>query len=96
MSSVTYPAIWRSHDISRGRRGVSYGRCGCKCGGCASLKEMIPIEWETIASRERDAAPPAGDTIFLNIIFFIADSSYLLVNNLYSVFSAQVIRYEYW
>jgi hypothetical protein len=33
ISSVTYSAIWRCHHISR-------GRCGCECGGCASLKEM--------------------------------------------------------
>jgi hypothetical protein len=51
-SSVTYPAIWRC--------GVSYGRCGCKCGGCASLKEMIHLQWETTASPERDAASPEG------------------------------------
>jgi hypothetical protein len=46
-SSVTYPAIWRC--------GVSYGRWGC-----ASLKEMIHLQWETTASPERD---PAGDAI---------------------------------
>jgi hypothetical protein len=41
--SVTYPAIWRCHHIIRGRCGVSYGRCGCECEGCASLKEMIHL-----------------------------------------------------
>jgi len=40
-SSVTYPAIWR---------------CGCESGGCASLKEMIHLQWETTAS-------PAGDLL---------------------------------
>jgi hypothetical protein len=38
VSSVTYPAIWRC--------GVSYGRCGCECGGCAFLKEMIHLRKE--------------------------------------------------
>jgi hypothetical protein len=55
-SSVTYPAIWRCHHISR-------GRCGCECGGCASLKEMIHLQLETTASPERDAASPAGDAV---------------------------------
>jgi hypothetical protein len=48
-SSVTYPAIWRCHHISR--------------GGCASLKEMIHLQWETTASPERDAASPAEDAV---------------------------------
>ncbi len=47
-SSVTYPGIWR---------------CGCECGGCASLKEMIHLQWATTASPERDAASPAGDAV---------------------------------
>ncbi len=38
-------------------------RWGCKCGGCASLKEMIHLQWETIASPERDAVSPAGDAV---------------------------------
>ncbi len=49
-SSVTHPAIWR---------------CGCECGGCASLKEMIHLQWETTTSPERDAASPAGDAVSL-------------------------------
>ncbi len=40
-SNVTYPALWR---------------CGCECGGCASLKEMIHLQWETTAS-------PTGDLL---------------------------------
>ncbi len=48
-SSVTYPALWRC--------GVSCGRCG----ECASLKEMIHLQWETTASLKGDAASPAGD-----------------------------------
>jgi len=44
-SSVTYPEIWR---------------CGCECGGCASLKKMIYLQWEATTSPERDAASPAG------------------------------------
>jgi hypothetical protein len=39
---LTYPVIWRC--------GVSYRRCGCECGGCASLKEMIHLQWETTTS----------------------------------------------
>jgi len=35
-----------------------YGTCGCKCGESASIKEMILLQWETIASPERDAASP--------------------------------------
>jgi len=56
ISSVTYPAIWRCHDISRGRYGVSYGRCGCKCGGLRICKgdDTSPM------SPERDAVSPAG------------------------------------
>jgi hypothetical protein len=59
-SSVTYPAIWRCHHISRGRCAISYGRCGCECRGCASLKEMIYLQWETTTSPQIDAASPAG------------------------------------
>jgi hypothetical protein len=55
ISSVTYPAIWRC--------GVFYGRCGCKCGGCASIKEIIHVQWETTASPERDATSPARDAV---------------------------------
>jgi len=55
-SSVTYLAIWRCEDISRGRR-------GCECGGCASLKEMIHLQWETTASPAGDAVSPAGDLL---------------------------------
>jgi hypothetical protein len=60
---VTYPAIWRWHHISRERCGVSYGRCRCECGECASLKETIHLQWEKTASLERDAASPAGDAV---------------------------------
>jgi len=56
MSSVTYPALWRCDQISR-------GRCGCECRGCASLKKMIHLQWETTASPEGDAASPAGDAV---------------------------------
>jgi hypothetical protein len=52
---VTYPAIWRC--------GVSCRICGCECGGCVSLKEMIHLHWETTASPEGDATSPAGDTV---------------------------------
>ncbi len=55
ISSVTYPALWRC--------GVSCRRCGCECGGCASLKEMIHLQWETTASPEGGAASPAGDAV---------------------------------
>jgi hypothetical protein len=55
-SSETYPAIWRYHHISR-------GRCGCECEGCASLKEMIHLQWETSTSPEGDAMSPAGDAV---------------------------------
>jgi hypothetical protein len=44
LSSVTYPAIWRCHHISRGRCGVSYEKCGCEYGECAYLKEMIHLQ----------------------------------------------------
>jgi hypothetical protein len=63
ISSVTYPTIWRCHHMFPGRCGVSYCRCGCECEGCASLKEMIHLQWEAIASPERDAASPAGDLL---------------------------------
>jgi hypothetical protein len=62
-SSVTYPAIWGCHYISHGRCGVSYWRCGCECGGCASLKEMIHLQWETTASPEGDAVSPERDLL---------------------------------
>jgi hypothetical protein len=55
-SSVPYPEIWRCDHISR-------GRCGCECGGCASLKEMIHLQWERTASPEGDAMSPAGDAV---------------------------------
>ncbi len=32
-------------------------------GGCASLNEMIHLQWEKTASPERDAASPAGDAV---------------------------------
>ncbi len=32
-------------------------------GGCASLKEMINLQWETTASSEGDSASPAGDLL---------------------------------
>jgi hypothetical protein len=54
-SSVIYPAIWRS--------GFSCRICGCECGGCASLKEMIDLHEETTASPEGGAASSAGDTV---------------------------------
>jgi hypothetical protein len=49
--------------MSRGRYDVSYWRCGSEYGGCASLKEMIHLQWEITASPERDAASPAGDAV---------------------------------
>jgi len=54
-SSVIYPEIWRC--------GVSCRICGCECGGCASLKQMIHLHGETIASPEGDAASSAGDMV---------------------------------
>ncbi len=42
-SSVTYPTIQRLKHIFR-------RKCGCECGGCASLKQMIHLQWETTAS----------------------------------------------
>jgi len=36
-SNVTYPVIWRCDHISRRRRRISRGRCGCECGGCSFL-----------------------------------------------------------
>jgi hypothetical protein len=66
-SIVTYPAIWRCDHISR-------GRCGCECGGCASLKEMIHLQWETTASPVGDllACPNFGicDTTRRQLSFF--------------------------
>jgi hypothetical protein len=64
-SSVTYPAI--------GRCGVSCRRCGCECGGCASLNEMIHLQWETTASPEGDVASPVRDAASPN--FGICDTT---------------------
>jgi len=55
-SSVTYPAIWRYDHISR-------GRCGCECGGCASLKKMMHLQRETTTFPEGDATSPVGDAV---------------------------------
>ncbi len=37
------------------------GDVDVSAGGCASLKEMIHLQWETTASPEGDTASPAGD-----------------------------------
>jgi hypothetical protein len=49
-SSVTYPRFWRCHYISHGRCRISRERCGCGCGGCASLKEILHLQWWMTAS----------------------------------------------
>jgi hypothetical protein len=63
-SSVTYPAI--------GRCGFSCRRCRCECEGCASLNEMIHLQWETTASPEGDVASAARDAASPN--FGICDT----------------------
>jgi hypothetical protein len=80
MSSVTYLEIWRCHHISRWRCGVSYERCGCECGGCASLKEMIHLQWETTASPAGDAVSPEGD-LLASPNFEICNTTHLLVKH---------------
>jgi hypothetical protein len=68
-SSVTYPAIWR---------------CGCECGGCASLKEMIHLQWETTASPERDVMSPAGD-LLASPNFGICDTTHQILKSLNNI-----------
>ncbi len=49
-SSVTYPTFWRSPTSLTAATSSLGKRCGCGCGGCASLKEMIHLQWQMIAS----------------------------------------------
>jgi hypothetical protein len=60
-SSVTYPKFWRCHHVLRGRCVIYCERCECGCGGCASLMEMIHLQWRMTVSPERDSSSPAGD-----------------------------------
>jgi hypothetical protein len=62
-NSVTYLTLWRCDHIYRGRCGLSCRGCGCEYEGCASLKEMIHLHWETTASPEGGVASPAGDAV---------------------------------
>jgi hypothetical protein len=80
-SSVTYPAILRCDSISRGRCDVS---CGCECGGCASLKEIIRLQWKTTES-------PIGDFL-ASPNFGICDATFYILVCTYVIYKLVNIK----
>jgi hypothetical protein len=50
ISSVTDPKFWRSPTSLTAATSSPGKRCGCGCGGCASLKEMIHPQWQITTS----------------------------------------------
>ncbi len=60
LSSVTDLKFWRS-PTSLTATTSSHGKiCGCGCGGCASLKEMIHPQWQMTTFPTGDAASLYG------------------------------------
>ncbi len=69
-SSVTYPEIWRCEQISlrryrisRGRRGISFRRCGCFPLEMYHLLSRCASIALTSTSPVGDAASPAEDVV---------------------------------
>jgi hypothetical protein len=50
VSSVTDPKFWRSPTSLTAATSSPGKRCGCGCGGCAFLKEMIHPQWQMTTS----------------------------------------------
>ncbi len=61
------------------------GDVDVSAGDCASVKEMIHLQWETIASPERDAVSPAGYAVspegylLASPNFGICDTTHLMI-----------------
>ncbi len=64
ISAVSHiPQFGDATTSSAGDAASPTGDVDVSAGGCASLKEMIHLRWETTASPERDSASPARDAV---------------------------------